>query len=255
VAVLLLLAAAGAAQAEAVSNSLRDPIMHDDGKDAFILGNKLYEEGRFTQAATNYDGLLRAGHVSPEIYFNAGNAWFKAGQIGRAIYSYRRAAELAPRDPDIRANLALVRSQSGAGNAALPGSRWTRWIGRATLNEWACAASTGLALFFIVLTVRRISPAFAKSSGVLTAALAAVSLWLLTCLGLSIDQRVVQKTAVVIVSEAVARRGPMDISQSAFTAHDGAELMVIKRDGDWLEVADAARHDGWMRRQDVALMP
>ena len=239
---MLLLAAAGAARAETLS-------------DAFRLGNKLYEQGKFSQAAAAYDGLLRSGRVSPAIYFNAGNAWFKSGQIGRAICSFRRAEELAPRDPDIRANLALVRAQAGSGNAALPGSRWTRWIGRGTLDEWACAASAGLALFFIVLTTRRLSPAFAKSSGGLTAGLAVLSLWLLACLGLSIDQRLLEKTAVVIVSEAVARRGPMDISQSAFTAHDGAELTVVKRDGDWLEVADAARHDGWMRRQDVALMP
>jgi tetratricopeptide (TPR) repeat protein len=242
VAVWLLLATAGAARAQTVS-------------DSFLQGNKLYEEGKYSQAAAIYDGLLRAGHVSPEIYFNAGNAWFKSGQMGRAIYNYRRAEELAPRDPDIRANLALVRAQAGTGNIPLPGSRWTRWIGRLTLNEWTCAASAGVALLFIVLTIRQISPAFAKSSGILTAALAVTSLWLLACLGMSIDQRLLEKFSVVIVPEAVARRGPMAESQSAFTAHDGAELMVLGRDGDWLQVSDAARHIGWMQQKDEALMP
>jgi tetratricopeptide (TPR) repeat protein len=240
--VLLVLAAAGAARAETAS-------------DTFGRANKLYEQGRFSQAAATYDGLLRAGQVSPEIYFNAGNAWFKAGQVGRAIYAFRRAEALAPRDPDIRANLAIVRAQAGAGNAALPGSRWTRWIGRATLNEWTCAASAAVALFFIVLMIRRISPALAKTSGVLTAVLAAASVWLLACLGLSMDQRLLEQCSIVTVPEAVVRKGPMDISQSAFTAHDGAELMVLRREGDWLEVTDAARHEGWVQRRDVALMP
>jgi tetratricopeptide (TPR) repeat protein len=242
VALGLLLAAAGAARAETVS-------------DSFNRANKLYEEGKFSQAAALYEALLRAGQVSPEIYFNAGNAWFKAGQVGRAICALRRAEQLAPRDPDIRANLAIIRAQAGLGNAALPGSRWTRWIGRVTLNEWTCAASAGVALFFIVLMMRQLSPAFAKSSGALTAALALASIWLLACLGLSLDQRLLEKCSIVIVPEAVARRGPMDISQSAFTAHDGAELMVLRRDGDWLEVTDAARHEGWMRQRDLALMP
>jgi tetratricopeptide (TPR) repeat protein len=239
---LALLAAAGAGRAETAS-------------DAFGRANKLYEEGKFSQAAALYDDILRAGQVSPEIYFNAGNAWFKAGQVGRAIYSLRQAEELAPRDPDIRANLAIIRAQAGIGNAALPGNRWTRWIGRATLNEWTCAASAGVALFFIVLMIRQISPAFAKTSGALTAALALASLWLVACLGLSMDQRLLEKSSIVIVPEAVARKGPMDISQSAFTAHDGAELMVLRRNGDWLEVTDAARHVGWMRQRDVALIP
>jgi tetratricopeptide (TPR) repeat protein len=240
--VLLLLAGAAGAQAQT-------------GADPFLQGNKLYEESKYSQAAAKYEELLRAGQVSPALYFNAGNAWFKDGQIGRAIYDYRRAEQLAPRDPDIRANLGIARAQAGASSAALPGNRWTRWVGRVTLNEWACAASAALALFFIVLTARQISPAFGKSSGGLAWVLAAASLWLLICLGLSINQQWLEKTSIVIVPEAVVRWGPDDESKSAFTAHDGAEMMVLGRDGDWLQVSDAARRIGWLQQKDVAQMP
>ncbi|MGA2176226.1 MAG: BatD family protein [Verrucomicrobiota bacterium] len=239
---LLLLGAAAGARGESVSET-------------FAQANKLYEEGKYSQATAGYDGLLRGGHVSPAIYFNAGNAWFKAGRIGRAIYAYRRAEELAPRDPDIRANLEIARNQAGTSAAALPGNRWTRWVGRFTLNEWTAAASASVALFFLVLTARRISPVFGKSAGGWTVFLAAASVWLLACLAMSVDQRLLEKSSIVLVSEAVARRGPMDESQSAFTAHDGAELMVLSRDGDWLQVSDAAKRIGWLPRKDVALMP
>jgi len=240
--VLALLAGAAGARAETASNN-------------FLQANKLYEEAKYSQAAAIYEDLLRAGQVSPATYFNAGNAWFKAGQLGRAIYDYRRAEQLAPRDPDIRANLEIARTRAGTSTAALPGSRWTRWVGRVTLNEWACAASAAAALFFFVLTARQISPAFGKSSGGLAAVLAAASIWLLICLGLSVDQRLLEKTSIVIVPEAVVRRGPLDESQSAFTAHDGAEMMVLGTDGDWLQVSDAARHIGWLQQKDVAQMP
>ena len=72
-AVLLFLAAAGAAQAETVS-------------DTFIQGNKLYEEGKYSQSAALYDELLRASHVSPAIYFNAGNAWFNWAWFKRSSW-------------------------------------------------------------------------------------------------------------------------------------------------------------------------
>ncbi|HTA29306.1 MAG TPA: BatD family protein [Candidatus Cybelea sp.] len=240
--IMLLLAGAAGAQAQTVA-------------DPFLQGNKLYEEGKYSLAAAKYEELLRAGQVSPAIYFNAGNAWFKAGQIGRAIYDYRRAEHLAPRDPDIRANLGIARTQAGASSAALPGSRWTRWVGRAKLNEWAGAASAALALFFVVLTARQLSPGFARSSGGLAGLLAAGSLWLLICLGLSIDQQMLERTSIVIVPEAVVRRGPLEESQSAFTAHDGAEMMVLGSDGDWLQVSDASRRIGWLQQKDVAQMP
>lgn len=57
------------------------------------------------------------------------------------------------------------------------------------------------------------------------------------------------------IPEAVARRGPMDESQSAFTVHDGAELTVLARDGDWLQVSGASRQMGWLPQTDVALTP
>ncbi len=238
--VLLLLAGAVGARAES---------------DSFLQANKLYEVGKYGQAAAIYENLLRAGQVSPAIYFNAGNACFKAGQVGRAIYNYRRAEQLAPRDPDIRANLGIARAQAGSSSAALPGSRWTRWAGRVTLNEWACAASIAAALFFIILTARQISPVFGKSSGGLAGLLAAASVWLLICLGLSIDQQLLQTTSIVIVPEAVVRWGPDDKSKSAFTAHDGAEMMVLGRIDDWLKVSDAGRHIGWLQQKDVAQFP
>jgi tetratricopeptide (TPR) repeat protein len=239
---LLLLAAATGARADGVSET-------------FSQANKLYEEGKYAQAAAAYDGLIQNGHISPAIYFNDGNAWLKAGHMGRAIYAYRRAEELAPRDPDIRANLEIARTQAGTSTAALPGSRWTRWAGRLTLNEWTVAAGAAVALFFILLTVRQISPVFAKSGFGWTVFLAAASVWLLACLGMSVNQRLLEKSSIVLVSESVARRGPMDESQSSFTAHDGAELMVLARDGDWLQVSDAAKHIGWLPQKDVALMP
>ncbi|MGO8698240.1 MAG: BatD family protein [Limisphaerales bacterium] len=239
---LLLFGAAAGARAEDVSAR-------------FLQANKLYEEGKFSQAAAAYEGLLRGGHISPAVYFNAGDAWLKAGQMGRAIYDFRRAEELAPRDPDIRANLQIARDHAGAGNAALPGTRWTRWVGRLTLNEWTVCASVSVALFFLLLTGRQISSAFVKATGGWPLVLGAVSVWLLACLGSSANQHLWEKSSIVLVSEAVVRRGPMEESQSAFTAHDGAELMVLSQDGDWLQVSDAARRIGWVPQKDVALIP
>jgi tetratricopeptide (TPR) repeat protein len=221
----------------------------------FEQANKSYEEGHYAEAAAAYQNLLDHDSVSSAIYFNAGNAWFKAGKIGRAIYCYRRAEELAPRDPDIRANLQIARTQAGANTAELPGNRWTRWVGRLTLNEWTVAASVSFAAFFLVLMARQLSPRFSGSSGGLTIALGIVSVWFLSCLGLAIDQRWGEESSIVVVPEAVARRGPMDESQSAFTVHDGAELAVQARDGDWLQVSGPSREVGWLQQKDVALLP
>src|ERR1700722_4648585 len=77
----------------------------------FDVANKLYAEGKFADAAATYEKILQSGAVSPALYFNYGNAEFKAGNLGRAIASYRQAKQLSPRDADVRANLEFARSQ------------------------------------------------------------------------------------------------------------------------------------------------
>jgi len=89
----------------------------------------------------------------------------------------------------------------------------------------------------------------------LTGLLGCACLGLGVCLGVAADQRLIEKSAVVIVSEAVARRGPLPESQSVFTVHDGAELLVLGNNGDWLQVGDAANHIGWLAQKEVAFVP
>src|SRR5262249_18396747 len=52
---------------------------------------------------------------SGNLYFNVGNAWFKAGDVGRAILDWERARRLVPGDPDLLANLGWARSVAGTG--------------------------------------------------------------------------------------------------------------------------------------------
>jgi tetratricopeptide (TPR) repeat protein len=223
----------------------------DSPNDQFTQANKLYEEGKFTQAAGAYEKIVNEGTISPALYFNLGNSLLKAGQLGRAIHAYRRAENLAPRDPDIRANLQIARNLASSSSSVLPGNHWTRWVNRLTLNEWTAAASVAVALFFLLLTAREIAPALKKSnSGAVV--LGTICVCLLFCLGLAVEQRLAEKFAVVVVPEAVARRGPLPESQSAFIVRDGAELRVLGRAGDWLQVGDAANHIGWMAQNEVA---
>jgi len=239
---LLLLAAAAAARA-------------DSAADQFDQANKLYEEGQYAPAAAAYEKLAQSGPAAAAVYFNLGNAWFKAGQLGRAICAWRRAAELTPRDPDVRANLQFARNQPGVGAPALPGISWTRWTTHFTLNEWALLSSVFAALFFAVLTARQIGPAWKKSTTGLAWTLAAGWVCGTACLGLALDARFGAQSSVVIVPEAVVRLGPDDKAASVFTVHDGAELLVVDRSKGWLEVADAANRRGWVPQNEVALAP
>jgi tetratricopeptide (TPR) repeat protein len=81
-----------------------------NGIDTMAMAHQLYESGQYAKAAEAYQQLVDQGYSDAALFYNLGNAYFKQGDIGRAILNYRRAERLHPRDPDTRANLELARS-------------------------------------------------------------------------------------------------------------------------------------------------
>ena len=226
----------------------------DDLSTAFDQANKLYEQGKFTEAAAAYEQMLKSGRVSPALYFNLGNASFKAGQIGRAVLNYRLAERLAPRDPDIRANLRFARNSVGAG--ATPGSGWwRRWTSRLTLDEWTLLTSGALWLWLGLLTLRRWRPALRKSLSGHTATAGVGTALLALCLALETYNRFAAQSVIVAVGEAAVRYGPWSESQNNFTVRDGMELSLLDSKGEWVQVSDAGKRIGWLRREQVLFVP
>lgn len=217
----------------------------------FELANKLYEEGKFTEAAAAYEKLAHSGQTSAALGFNLGNALFKSGQIGRAIAAYRQAEHLTPRDPDLRANLQFARNQV-QGPTLLP-SRWQRWLGRLTLNEWTLLAAGALWLWLLLLAFLQWRPALKPALRFYVLGLAILVVILAACAGAALRQARFTRTAIVTSGDAVVRFGPLAESPAAFTAHDGAELQVLDQKDNWLQVTAGPRRTGWLLRDQAVV--
>ncbi len=74
--------------------------------------NGLYEGGSSPRQPRPTSTWSTRDSPTAALFYNLGNAYYKQGDHGRAILNYRRAQQLAPRDPDIEANLALARAQA-----------------------------------------------------------------------------------------------------------------------------------------------
>ena len=219
----------------------------------FSVANKLYAEGKFSEAANFYEKILQTGAQSPALLFNYANAEFKSGHLGLAIAAYRRAALLAPRDAEIRANLDFVRNQIQG--STVRESRWQYWLGTLSLNEWTALAAAAFWLTFLLLATKQLRPALAAKLKSATRIFAALTVVSGAVLGLQTAEHFSRQTAVVISAEATARSGPFDEAQNAFTMHDGTELSVLDRHGEWVQVADGSGKIGWLNQHQVEVLP
>lgn len=219
----------------------------------FTSANKLYAEGKFSDAATAYGKILQTGAQSPALLFNAGNAEFKAGHLGKAIAAYRQAEQLAPRDAELRANLAFVRNQ--VQGATLREGRWQNWFGSLTLNEGTILTAVFFWAMFALLAARQLRPALAPKLRTATRLAIALTIFSGTVLALSVANRFNAASAIVTSAEAVARSGPFEDAQNAFTTRDGAELKVLDHHDDWVQVANSAGKTGWLNRKQAEVLP
>jgi tetratricopeptide (TPR) repeat protein len=217
----------------------------------FDAANKLYDQGKYTEAATSFEKLLSTGQPSPALYFDLGNSFFKSGQIGRAIAAYRQAERLTPRDPDLRANLRFAQNQIQG--PTLSASGWERSLRKLTLNEWTLLASAALWLFFLLLAFLQWRPVLHRTLRSYVVGLAITAALLCCTLAAAFYRDRVSHTAIVITRDVAVRQGPLETSPTVFTLQDGAELRVLDQKNDWLQVTTDPRRMGWLRRDQVLL--
>lgn len=225
------------------------PLRAADFSAQFDQANKLYEQGKFEEAADAYRALSESGVRTPNVWFNLGNSAYKSGQLGRAIAAYRMAEQLTPRDAALRANLQFVRGKV-YGDERIRVPLWKNLIRLATLNEWTIVTAACIWAFFSVLACAQwTGRAYFKTAAffLLLAALCGTAL-------AAIWQEHKRADAVVIAKEATVRHGPLNVSEAKFQLRDGAELTVLGSKDDWLEVRDAEKRIGWIRRDELIVL-
>jgi Flp pilus assembly protein TadD len=215
---------------------------------AFDTANKLYEQGKFAEAAAAYKQMIQSGTVSSAVYFNLGNAYFKAGQLGQAIAAIREAENLTPRDPDVRANLQFIRAKVQAPTGAP--ATWQQWLTTLTLNEWAILTAAIVWLWLGLWIVIQFRPKLAQSVRPLLWCGGAAILLCGGCMYAAWTSEST-KTAIVVAKDVILHNGPLDEAPTAATVHDGAELNVLDTKNDWLQVRVDNQRVGWLKREQV----
>lgn len=213
----------------------------------FDAANKLYEQGKFPDATAAYEKLLTHGSTAA-LHFNLGNARFKSGQPGKAIFHYHQALRLTPRDPDIQGNLHFARRSLGT---TVDESLGRQLLRKLTGDEWAWVAGGALGLWFLLLAAGEGLPGKRASFAWLTKTCGGAALVSIGLLAAAHMERRLAAEAVVVVAEAPVRPGPLAESKVAFSLRDGTEVEVLDAKGDWVQVRASQQRVGWLKRDAI----
>lgn len=212
---------------------------------AFARGNVLLARGRYEPALAAYRQLERRGVQRAELYCNAGNACYRAGRTGWAVYYYEKGLQQAPADAQLVANRRAALEKAGLPD---PPAAFTADPRRWALVADICAKSAvgALVLSGLLLLLagfsrradRRVRLVVGCRFGLLSAGAvllgATVLLWSSQC------------QAAIVVASAAGRSGPGAAARAVFTTRAGEKVVIRNRYRSWLKVSRASGEAGWL---------
>jgi len=213
----------------------------------------------YRRAALRYERIVRDGGVrNGRLFYNIGNAYFRAEDIGRAILNYRRAQAYLPGDANLAQNLAYARSRRRDSFEEQQQTRVLRTLLffhydlSPNVRTLLLTVFSGLFWMFAVVRLLRSQwiPLWPLVVTGLVAAVFAGSLAAESVLGTS------QKAGVILAQEVVARKGDGTSYEPSFTdpLHAGTEFVLVESRSGWRYVELPDGRQCWLPASSVGLV-
>ena len=187
----------------------------------------------------------RGGWSSAALY-NLGNAYAHAGKPGLAVLNYERARLLAPNDPDVEANLILVRRSLALPTE--PANRLNRAVGGVSPTMATWIGVLGWALIALALLAGRSSalqPWVRRTAVIGGTALIAFTV----ASGVALWPRLHE--AIVIAETAPVRVSPAPLGDALFTLKEAEAVTAAGEHEGFLLVRTATGRTGWVWHADL----
>jgi len=223
--------------------------LFDEANEAALVdpakSRRLYElaADRFQSLAEDH------GITNGFLYYNTGNTYFLAGDLGRAILYFLRARQYIPANEQLRKALHEARLQQvDHFPRALPTQL------RKTLLFWhyrmgprgrllLLAAASSALWGILALELLRPLPWKWNALGVI-----AIVIGLVGGSSLVHARTDPRRQAVIVQAEILPRKGGARVYDPAFTnpLHSGAEVTILEQRRDWLRIRVADGSEGWV---------
>lgn len=214
--------------------------------------NKYYQEQNFDTSIELYNKILSQGYESSTLFYNLGNAYFKSGNIGKAILSYEKGLKLSPGDDDISFNLRIANARTVDKITELPKlfivEWWERLITSLSTSGWGFVtvvifwiflASIGLFIFARKINIQKIS----LMIGSFAMAILIISIVILIS---RYNHEAVTNYGVLTEQIYSVKGAPDARSNDIFVIHEGIKFTVEDQVNEWYKIRLVDGKIGWI---------
>lgn len=223
-------------------------------------GTKAYNEGEFERAIDEWRTCVDNGYENADLFFNLGNAYFRNGNLGFAIFYYKTALKLRPNDDDIQHNLnfAQAMTKDKVENEEENPILSTLFKAHHAMSLKAQLFTLlGLFWFIAIVCVLRILVRGERGKNICTGVVFFVAI-VFGVIGASAAYKIIVAetdiTGVVTAKDADVTSAPSDRSQTLNTLSEGTSFEVLSEQGNFVEIklGDAIR--GFVKKSNVGIV-
>ncbi|TLX78292.1 tetratricopeptide repeat protein [Labilibacter sediminis] len=234
------------------------PAMAEDLR--FEEANTYFSEEKYEEAINTYEEILSSNVESAEIYYNLGNAYYKTGQLPKAILNFERALLLSPHDKDIRHNLEMVNTQitdklETVGKFFL--AEWFNNFKSITKSDtWAIISIITFGLFVFLIGVfffsgQRVVKQISFFVGIL---LFFASFFAFNFSGAQKNKLVHRDSAIIFDPSVSIKSSPSTGGKDLFILHEGTKVKILENLREWKRIQISDGNEGWVHSSSIEMI-
>lgn len=224
---------------------------------AFQKGNELYKKEQFEAAAVVYEGILKSGQQSAELYFNLGNAYYKLHKVAPAIYNYEKALLLNPNDSEIQTNLKFAQKMAIDEIKVVPKVGFSQMLNEALdvfhYDTWAGIATAFSAVFLLFFMGYYFGSTSLMKRLFFTGMLLALLVITFSVAAAFTERNHYnqERPAIVFAEVTSVKNEPKTAAPEAFALHEGTKVYVLETRDNWCKIELTDETQGWIEKDAI----
>lgn len=249
---------------DSVHTSTASEVTRSDSANIALQAKAAYDVNSFHHAIEllekEKETQLSKGLESADLYYNLGNAYFRANEIAKAILYYEKAQLINPGDRDVRHNIEYANTKIEDKILVADTFFINIWF-RAVQNLFSSNGWATLAVAFFILLISCLTlfffsrsigrKQFAFYAGIIFTILLILSNVFAYKQKYKLEQH---NSAIIIAASATIHSSPDSNSKELFILHSGTKVYINKEDRNWLEIEIDNGSVGWIQRDKLEII-